>query len=247
MFSDNSDLNILAIGQMGKNILLITNGFSVYEINSNELNSVKHQFFLNKQPVSLESKYSKLYSDLKKAMESNQLTGFIACYKNIYYLTLSELAKITSDIDVFQSILTYDITDNKIIPQISLQINGTLISSQICGQFYSILNADGWMIAVVKFDAQFNVLKQINFKICFTGDNKIFAQDVSSNKECTSINLIPIQGFTINEMFYIFTKGNIVVFSEILITRPGNPVELEYVEYKKFFICIELPYIQNRK
>lgn len=240
MYDGYDNLNLFAIGQLRKNILLITNDLNVYEINSNQLIRVKYQLSLNQLPLLVKDKYPNLNSDRKfqQLIKSKQLTGFIICYENNFYLTMSNIAKITNSINLFQSVLTYDITNNRIRSELLLNINGTLIGSEICGQIYTIINnADGWIISVLKINQTFNVTKETNFKICFTDDYKIFAQ-LDLKKNCQSLNFISIQGFIINEMFYIFTNDKIIIFSIDLIINLENPVEIKFISYKEFFHCI---------
>nr|XP_046914064.1 uncharacterized protein LOC124494839 [Dermatophagoides farinae] len=248
---DSGDpLNILAIGILDTNLLLITKDFFVYDLSIEDFDMTNNVLFIRYMPITMKEKYPKIYERklfVEKVFDTGKIYNAIIM-RDTYsdWLCFIDWEPITPYYG-----LNYDIKHSKIYNGWLLgkeKYRETMISktSKPC-EFYAFTNIDfgnqyGQMYGVLCI-AKINCVEiifginndrrhfaDLNYEyyyhsLCFGDQNQNSVTIVDVNYICANELIIKwkiLKGFVMANKFYLFTNHNIYIFSEDVVKYRGT-------------------------
>ena len=74
-------------------------------------------------------------------------------------------------------------------------------------------------------------------KMCMKGNNQLYMVIDTDPKQCQNLDWPVLNGFITKDKFYLFGSTYVVIFPEVVFTKPDQPVQIERVNYGSFIQC----------
>lgn len=247
-YNGSDDLNILAIGMIRTNMLLVTRDYNVYLINRESMDMAINTLYLRKKSVPMSDQYPKLYN-------SKQM-------KNIKQYTYNTVTLIDSYSDwlclitwklVYPSFgLCYDLSHSRIIVgwRLTNRFNEITISTTRPGYFYTIKNQSESdpSLQIAAYSTSDSTIQDKTHLIitefrslCYDNadPNQIRIIEQSLFKTCSKpVKWSVMKGFVANGRFYLFARDSIYSFNEDVYNSKEESYPFKSHSYQSFFNCI---------
>ena len=254
--NNGTEFNIIAIGKTSTRILLITNGYNVYDVPIDSFDGTHNKLYLPTKSTPIEDKYPILSNDFIftyiKAMHKIPNAFIINDGKSDWISLQSwqsnRMFKVHYNIDTSEVF-------TKSVPFV--EKNEVFVSSDKPRHYYSIVNMNNNLyMNIDRYDkdgdfSNMSILpsKGRKYLICSRTNTTIWMEKGIKCRSGIPVQWPILKGFVSDNKFYLFGHSSIYIFDEAVYNNKGKEYPLQKISYDSYFICKDdkIPTEKNRQ
>ena len=242
--NNGTEFNIIAIGKTSTRILLITNGYNVYDVPIDSFDGTHNKLYLPTKAIQLMDKYPILFKSqmLSQIRTSNKIPNAFIIYdgKNDWIGLQSwqsnKMFKLHYNIDTSEVFTKSYRSDKK---------NEVIVSSNKPRHYYSLVRVNNNLfMSIDRYDedSDFSNMSIIPYEgvkhlICSRTNTTIRMEKGIKCRSGIPVQWPVLKGFASDGKFYLFGHSYIYIFDEDAYNNQGKEYPLQKISYDSYFIC----------